>query len=310
MNTYLFGDQTLRSTINFRELPRQADNEGSSAIQIVLLPMRQPENHDWLHEWKESDNTVTLSIAVHQTGFLLRIPEFCDFILDTTQRSVQVLPHDMLDEHTIEHLLVDQVLPRLLAHEGQLLLHACAVNVDGRTVLFLGKSGWGKSTIAALFHHAGYRLYSDDCVLLRQQGSVWQALATYPSLRLYEDSISDIFADDSSLSPVSEYSDKQRIALTIEHGQSIPPLHAMYFLSDPETTTTDIQISTMRPGNTCIELIERSFRLDLGNRQHSRQLMQSTAALTQSIPAYRLSYPHDFKNNPRLLDRLIQHIQH
>jgi len=120
--------------------------------------MRQPENHDWLHEWKESDNTVTLSIAVHQTGFLLRIPEFCDFILDTTQRSVQVLPHDMLDEHTIEHLLVDQVLPRLLAHEGQLLLHACAVNVDGRTVLFLGKSGWGKSTIAALFHHAGYRL--------------------------------------------------------------------------------------------------------------------------------------------------------
>lgn len=310
MNTYLFGDQTLQSTIHFRELPRQTGPTNSPPIQVQLHAPCQPGHYDWQHEWKESDDTVTLSLAAHPAGFLLRVPEFCDFILNTEQRIVQVLPHDILDEPTIEHLLVDQVLPRLLAHEGHLLLHACAVDVNGRTVLFLGKSGWGKSTLAALFHHAGYRLYSDDCVLLRQQGGDWQALATYPSLRLYEDSISDIFADDSSLSPVSEYSDKQRIALTIEHGQTIPPLHAMYFLSSPETTAADIQINTMRPGNTCIELIERSFRLDLGNRQHSRQLMQSTAALTQDIPAYRLSYPHDFKNNPRLLERLIQHVQH
>lgn len=83
------------------------------------------------------------------------------------------------------------MLPRFLANESQLLLHAC-VNITGRTVLFLGKSGWGKSTLAALFHQNSFKLYSDDCVLLKPDGTSWQAVATYPSLRLYDDSIENV----------------------------------------------------------------------------------------------------------------------
>lgn len=309
MNTYLFGHQILLSSIDFKELPRLPGAVTFSAIRIEQRPASQPAAFDWLHEWKESDDSVTIAIALHADGYLLRFPELCDFILDTGQRLIQVVPHDELDEYTIEHLLVDQVLPRFLANENKLLLHACAVNITGRTVLFLGKSGWGKSTLAALFHKNGFMLYSDDCVLLEPDGVQWQAIATYPSLRLYEDSIESIFLGDSSLSPVSEYSDKQRMALTIDRDQIVPPVHAMYFMTNPETVTGDIRIEKMRPANTCIELIERSFRLDLANRAQSRQLMTSAAALTQSVPAYRLSYPHDFENNARLLERLLQHIQ-
>ncbi len=308
MNTYLFGDQTILSTIEFKALPCQSSASSAVAgINVELRAPLEPKLQNWQHEWKESDDSVTLSMAMLENGYLLRFPDLCDFILDIHRRHIQIIPHEALDENTIEHLLVDQVLPRFLAHEGQLLLHACAVDIEGRTVLFLGKSGWGKSTLAALLHHAGYTLYSDDCVLLQSHNAYWQTLATYPSLRLYEDSIENIFANDSLLSPVSEYSDKQRIALTIASAQAAPPLHAMYFLSDPETASTDIQITKMQPANTCIEIIERSFRLDLGNRVQSKQLMTSAAALTQTIPTYRLSYPHDFQNNSRLLAQLIQH---
>lgn len=310
MNTYLFGDQTVQSAINFRALACQSSASGvSNYIKVELLAPQEPKLYDWQHEWKGSDDSITLSMTVHKNGFLLRFPELCDFILDPDQRYIHIIPHEALDENTIEHLLVDQVLPRFLAHEGHLLLHACAVDIQGRTVLFLGKSGWGKSTLAALLHQAGHTLYSDDCVLLQSHGSDWQATATYPSLRLYEDSIESIAVNDSSLSPVSEYSDKQRIALSIEPTQAASPLHAMYFLSDPKTATDHIQITQMQPANTCIELIERSFRLDLGNRKHTQELMRSAAALTKNVPAYRLSYPHDFKNNSRLLAQIIQHIQ-
>ncbi|MEO8001771.1 MAG: hypothetical protein ABI644_07835 [Arenimonas sp.] len=309
MNTFLFGDQTLLSNIDFKELPRQTSAAFSLAIHIQLLPPCLPAAHIWLHEWKETDESTTLSLALMEVGYLLRFPDVCDFVLDTKARQISVIPHEALDEHTIEHLLVDQVLPRFLANEGHLLLHACAVNVNGRTLLFLGKSGWGKSTLAALFHQAGYPLYSDDCVLLKQKDSTWQVIATYPSLRLYEDSIENNLSTQPSLSPVSEYSDKQRIALSVGQEHSVPCAHAMYFLSDPETAPEAIQISPMRPGLTCIEVIQRSFRLDLGNHLQSRHLMTSAAALTQSIPAFRLSYPHDFENNERLLETLLQHIQ-
>ncbi len=309
MNTFKFGDQTLVSNINFKELPRQSGAAFSSAIHIELHAPSEPASQHWLHEWKEADDTVTLSIALHHSGFLLRFTELCDFILDTAQRCISVLPHEQLDDHTIEHLLVDQVLPRFLAHEGHLLLHASAINVQGRTVLFLGKSGWGKSTLAALFHQAGNQLYSDDCVQLKHEQTAWFALPTYPSLRLLEDSIENNFPDDYLSSPVSDYSDKQRIALPSKPEIKAPAIHAMYFLSDPKTTYTQTEIGTMRPGAVCIELIERSFRLDLSNRDQSKQLMKIAAELTQSIPAYRLSYPHDFDNNSRLLATLIQHIQ-
>ncbi len=278
-------------------------------IHIQLCAPSEPAWQDWLHEWKEADDTVTLGIALHHSGFLLRFTELCDFILDTSQRCISVLPHEQLDDHTIEHLLVDQVLPRFLAHEGHLLLHASAVNVQGRTVLFLGKSGWGKSTLAALFHQAGNQLYSDDCVQLKQEQTEWLALPTYPSLRLFEDSIENNFPANFLSSPVSDYSDKQRITLPSKPETKAPALHAMYFLSDPKNTYTQTEISTMRPGAVCIELIERSFRLDLSNRVQSQQLMKVAAALTQSVPAYRLCYPHDFDNNPHLLATLIQHIQ-
>ena len=310
MNTYLFGDQTIQSAVKFKALACHLGTLGISAfIKVNLRPPKEPMPYDWQHEWKESNDSITLSVALHKDGFLLRFPELCDFILDPDQRIIHIIPHEALDENTIEHLLVDQVLPRFLANEGHLLLHACAVDIQGRTVLFLGKSGWGKSTLAALLHQAGHTLYSDDCVLLQPHDSNWQATATYPSLRLYEDSIESIFIENYSLSPVSEYSDKHRIAMSTEPAQDAPLLHAMYFLSDPETATHHIQITQMQPANTCIELIERSFRLDLGNHKHTRELMQSAAALTKNVPAYRLSYPHDFKNNSRLLAQIIQHVQ-
>lgn len=310
MNTYLFGDQTVQTEINFSALACDSNASGeSNGIKVELLPPQEPKLHDWLHEWREPDGSVTLSMALDKNNFLLRFPELCDFILDPDQRHIYIIPHKVLDENTIEHLLVDQVLPRYLAHEGHLLLHACAVDIQGRIVLFLGKSGWGKSTLAALLHQAGHILYSDDCVQLRSNGSNWHATATYPSLRLYEDSIESIFIENYSLSAVSEYSDKHRIAMTIQSAKHAPPLHAMYFLSNPETATEHIQITQMQPANTCIELIERSFRLDLGNRNHTQELMRSAAALTKVVPAYRLSYRHDFKNNSHLLAQIIQHVQ-
>jgi len=82
----------------------------------------------------------------------------------------------------------------------------------------------------------------------------------------------------------------------------------MTLLPDPESAGESIAIHQMNPAGTCIELIQRSFQLDFANREQSGKLMAHAAALTKSIPAYRLSYPHDFEKNSQLLESLIQHI--
>jgi predicted AAA+ superfamily ATPase len=55
---------------------------------------------------------------------------------------------------TLEHLLHDQIYPRLLAQEGELELHAGAVDMDGQLAVLLGDSGMGKSTLVASLQQA------------------------------------------------------------------------------------------------------------------------------------------------------------
>jgi hypothetical protein len=73
-------------------------------------------------------------------------------------------PHYALD-YPLDELLFQH----RLAREGALEVHACGVVWRGRTLLFCGKSGAGKSTTARLWrrHARGARLLSDDRVVLR-----------------------------------------------------------------------------------------------------------------------------------------------
>ena len=73
-------------------------------------------------------------------------------------------PHYALD-YPLDELLFQH----RLAREGAIEVHGCGVVWKGRTLLFCGKSGAGKSTTARLWkrHARGARLLSDDRVVLR-----------------------------------------------------------------------------------------------------------------------------------------------
>jgi len=73
-------------------------------------------------------------------------------------------PHFALD-YPLDELLFQH----RLAREGAIEVHGCGVVWQGRTLLFCGRSGAGKSTTARLWkrHARGARLLSDDRVVLR-----------------------------------------------------------------------------------------------------------------------------------------------
>ncbi len=95
-------------------------------------------------------------------GYTLRYHSVADFRVDRQLCVIQVhlAPGQSPDYAAL--LLVGNVIASVRMLSGECVLHASAVEVNRRAVAFVGHSGMGKSTLAALSCAAGARLVTDD----------------------------------------------------------------------------------------------------------------------------------------------------
>ena len=304
---YQYGSNTISSTL---PLPVLAVEQRPVFTPIFLDRSLNvcPISIHWRHHWRNEEEVV-LSLAQVGSRYWLRFPDLADFLLQPDLRHILVAQNAAADDNTLEHLLVDQVLPRYLAHCAQLLVHASAVTISGRHALFIGPSGWGKSTLAGLLQQCGHTVHSDDCVQVHTTNGRHVALPTYPSLRLFSDSLEALYPDEQDTSPVSSYSEKLRVPLSVPLGaQYAPSVDALYLLGNPADGFETVQICPSSPAQTCQALIGHSFRLDLSDRNGNAEHFARCAAVVNAVPAFRLDYPRDFSQSLALVEAITQHL--
>lgn len=102
--------------------------------------------------------------------FLLRIPDIARFLLNDG-REIVCAPESEETVADIPVFILGTVFGILLHQREQIVLHASAVRVNGRAVLFCGPSGAGKSTLAAALAQRGYPLVTDDFCTLSIEGT-------------------------------------------------------------------------------------------------------------------------------------------
>ena len=74
----------------------------------------------------------------------------------------------VVDARSVDHLLVDQLLPRTIGMVADaVVLHASGVVIGGRASLFAGASGAGKTSLALGLAHRGAAYIADDAIVLR-----------------------------------------------------------------------------------------------------------------------------------------------
>ncbi len=101
--------------------------------------------------------------------FLLRIPDIARFLLNNGSEIV-VEPESDATAADIPIFILGTVFGILLHQREQIVLHASAVRVNGKAVLFCGSSGAGKSTLAAALAQRGYPLVTDDVCTVTTNG--------------------------------------------------------------------------------------------------------------------------------------------
>lgn len=85
-------------------------------------------------------------------------------------RDVTIEPVSTAAAEDIRVFVLSSVMGAVAHQRGLLAMHASAVDVDGRCVLFAGDSGSGKSTLTAAFHDRGHGVITDDLALVGIDG--------------------------------------------------------------------------------------------------------------------------------------------
>ncbi len=112
--------------------------------------------------------------------YLCEEDHIADIVIDAGQYRPEVYP-ESLSEESVVYLESGWQFYAKLIEFGGLMLHASAVELDGRAYLFSGPSGMGKSTHTRLWQQifgAEAQVFNDDKPALRREDGRWYAYGT------------------------------------------------------------------------------------------------------------------------------------
>jgi hypothetical protein len=149
--------------------------------------------------------------------------------------------------------------------------------------------------MAASLLNVGYVLHGDDCVVVRKRPEHYQGSSIYPSLRVLPDTLAQLIPVNHDLQPVASYSHKVRVPVPLDQDETPLPVALTRFLFlSPSPFDTRITLRHLRPSEACMALIENSFALDPTDRERARTKLHVAAAMADRVPAFELSYPHEY----------------
>jgi hypothetical protein len=311
---YRIFDLALDSQIS---LPELAEIRGSEEFIRITVEsdagFPEPSGGVWQHEFLDPEGHVTIRSARTEGQYLLKFPDICDFIVSPEGSSIICIPQADVPDESVRHLLLDQVVPRMLGQDGRLVLHASAIALaDGSAVAFVGESGWGKSTIASAFYDDGFRLLTDDCLLLKAAPDGVVCIPNYYGLRLYQDSADAVLGIEMATgAAVAHYTDKRRHLYRTGSSQQQAGwtrLAAIFLLNHPEQSTDSgmVRIEPIKGAEEMTAIIRQMFVLDPTDSALTiKQFKLAASLVTSNLPIFRLSYAREYSVLPEVRQSVI-----
>ena len=281
-----FSDLTIESDRVLEELPVSTADADVSVRHWPAGPL-------WprvaFAEWTMPDGSPWVSFSETPDGYCLTFTTLAQAHISRDGAHVSIQPGPDAPDDTVRHLLLNQVLPLALARRGRLVLHAAAVSWEGKVAAFLGRSGTGKSTLAAACALAGAHVVSDDCLVVRQTGVMggWEAVPCEAGVRLWPDAIEHLGCSFEATSALAHYTRKRRIGTDASPFvfESRPlPLTQLFYL------THDVGHGGPLSGQRAVmALASELFRLDVRDVAESRAQFDAIVALARGVPLAMLS---------------------
>jgi hypothetical protein len=180
----------------------------------------------------------------------------------------------------------------VLRQRGCLVLHASCVAQGERAFAFLGGSGWGKSTLASLFHQQGYSLLTDDVMAIQ--------------VKLLPDAAAAVGIIDEGV-PMLQSLSYKNIQRLDQHFATHPiPLTHLYILRVGEVRN----ISPVPGPLAFTELIQHSRATKtMDDQVFMKQHFHQCSALVKTVRFSYLQRPRSLEQLPELVALIEAHLQ-
>ncbi|MBE9005839.1 hypothetical protein IQ259_12460 [Fortiea sp. LEGE XX443] len=206
------------------------------------------------------------------------------------------------DERLISLYIIGNIMSLLLYQRGLFVLHGSAVEVNGSAIAFVGKSGWGKSTIAAALHANGHQIITDDVVAISTETGAFKVFPAYPQLKLFPEVAEVLGHDQSDLLLLHSELNKGGFRVTKKFSQTAVPLKQIYMLAKGST----LGIEKLRSQESLIELMRNSLPTRWYQTHNKSQFLQCTS-VAKNIPIYRLTRSSDLRSLSTLAEMVETH---
>lgn len=285
--TYAYAGHFIRSDVHLPEL-RAGESHCFNALAAIVDVARAPNSeinlafpHLYEEGFQESSSAGKLQILnFTSTVFFVRPGQPTKVYYWCNEKAP--------GSAEFRHLLLDLVLPRVLASKGLMVLHGALLSRGKSGLALIGPTGSGKSTLATAMTKCGWELLSDDGFVVTIDGLRVRAAPTYRTLRLWPDSIRSLYPVPPPTSQMSEHSLKRRVQLRGRVRKEGVELSVIFHLT--EAASELVNASRLAPGESCMSLVSNSFALDPADSGSAAVRLRTAAEITRRIPVSTLRY--------------------
>ena len=287
--SYRLYDLILCSELKLPELQTLSD-ESNPDVSIRHQTLEKVPETDSQPNAKRIDAKSDSCRITYDTVGTFLIKEGNQILYDPTSLSET-------NKKSFRRILENQVMTVLLLQRGLLVLHASAVSINNKAVVFLGDRTAGKSTMTAALHNHGHSMLADDVVAIRFEDDVPMVVPSVPQIRLNTETVENLGIEDAvrfdhDLSP-------EKLYQTVENQSSPIPIGHVYSLNERREVSLDVL-----DGSTAFfELVVNTYAQGLlpDTETTTNHFEQCNRILTTTSVS-QLNRPKEYERLPDVID--------
>lgn len=269
---------TIRSDIALEKL--NIAETGAIDLHITLGPT--PDRLD----------NPTLTMGNWMTAadqLLLTVPGVVRLHVSEGQQIVAT-PTPGASDRDLQAFILSSGFGAALQQRGLHTQHASGIEIDGAAVLFTGKSGMGKSTIAGELIHRGHRMVTDDIAAITIAGDGTPMVRpAWPGLRLWPDSARVANFPTATATPVRPDLVKAVFPAPDFYDAPLPVSHMFVLTRHVEPM---VKITPLMAGDRVGVFVRNTFRKKfLRGMGHAADQFKSTVALARHVNVAEIARP-------------------